>query len=95
MAGPNVIPLRPRYSPAIAAEGWMEIQAQLLTVREFVAGELRRSWERGHDKTRMAELQRADAAIRALDAEAKRLAGWADDTACADGLVTPGHGKAA
>jgi hypothetical protein len=97
MARTNVIPLRPRtprYSAAIAAESFMEVQAQLHEVRDFVDAELRTSWQRGHDTERMRHLQRADAAIRAIDAEAKRAAAWAD-AACADGLARPGHGAAA
>jgi len=94
----TVIPLRPRtprFTPAIAAESFVEVQAQLGTIRAFVAAELRRSWVRGHDVARMRELQRADAAIRAIDSEAKRAAAWADATACADHVAAPGHGTAA
>lgn len=67
-----------RFSPGIAAESFIEVQAQLVTIREFVAEEMRTSWERGHDTTRMRSLQKADAAVRAIDTEAKRAAGWAD-----------------
>lgn len=44
---------------------------------------MRRSWERGHDTTRMRQLQKADLAVRAIDIEAKRAAGWADAEAAA------------
>lgn len=67
-----------RFTPAIAAEMFCEVQAQLLTVREFVDREILISWQRGHDTTRMRSLQKADAAIRVIDAQAKKAAGWAD-----------------
>lgn len=92
----RVVPLNPRrsgYSPAVAAEAWMEVQAQLHTVRTFVGDEMRVSWERGHDVHRMRSLQKADAAIRVIDAQAKRFARWASE--CADGIEQPGHGAAA
>lgn len=94
----TIVPLRPRaprFTPAIAAESFVEVQAQLHTVREFVAHELRASWQRGHDTRRMRDLQRVDEAVRAIDAEAKRAAHWADAAACADGMARPGHGVAA
>lgn len=75
-------PSGPRYSPAIAAEGWMEVQAHLVTVRAFVAGDV-------------TDQQRAHAALAAIDAEARRQAGWADSVACPDGRRGPAHGAAA
>lgn len=92
----NVVPMKPRkagYSPAVAAEALMEVQAQLHTVRTFVGEEMRISWERGHDVRRMRSLQKADAAVRVIDAQAKRFARWASE--CADGIEQPGHGAAA
>lgn len=98
MARAAIVPLRPRtsaFTPALASESFIEVQAQLHTIASFVSSELRRSWERGHDVDRMRDLQRADAAVRAIDAEAKRAARWADAAACADGVARPGHGAAA
>jgi hypothetical protein len=63
----------PRFTPAIAAESFVEVQAHLVTIARA--------------------LQSADAAMRAIDAEAKRAAGWA--AICADGEDGPGHGAAA
>lgn len=98
MSRGNVVQMRPRptarFTPAIAAESFVEVQAQLHTIRDFVTAELRASWQRGHDTARMRDLQRAEAAVRAIDAEAKRAAAWAD-AACPDHIAAPSHGKAA
>ncbi len=82
-----------RFTASNACEAFMEVQAQLLTVREFVDREILISWQRGHDTTRMRSLQKADAAIRVIDAQAKMAAGWASE--CADGIDAPAHGRAA
>lgn len=87
--------VRPRYSAAIAAEGWMEIKAQVETLRSFIDEELRDSWQSGRDVRRMRELQRVVAATQVIETVGLKHAGWAEGIECADGVAEPGHGRAA
>lgn len=95
MATSKVIPLRPkppRYSPAIAAEGWMEVAEAARRMLEFAEGELTSSWAAG-DVRRLRRLQRFHNDAMSVLAQGRKHAGWADG--CADGIAEPGHGAAA
>lgn len=96
MARAIVVPLRPRtprYSPALAAESWMEIAESARRLLTFTESELRTSWQAG-DRTRLRELQSVHQDATRVMAEGRRLSAWAD-AACGDGKVGAGHGRAA
>lgn len=92
----NVIPLRPRtprYSPAIAAEAWMEIAESARRVLAFTEDELRTSFRAG-DLRRLRSLQSVHRDAGRVMAEGRRVSAWAD-AACSVGIAEPGHGAAA
>lgn len=92
----NVVPLvapKPRYSPAMAAESWMEIAESARRVLAFTEDELLTSWQAG-DRNRLRRLQAVHQDATRVMREGRRLSAWAD-AACADGEAAPGHGAAA
>lgn len=97
MAKSNVVqfhPRAPRYSPAIAAESWMEVSERARRLVTFAEAELLHSFAAG-DLHRLRELQALHADASVVMDQGRRMAGWADATACADGKAQPGHGAAA
>lgn len=93
----TITPLRrkaPRYSPGIAAEGWMEIAEAARRVLVFTEGELATSWAAG-DLGRLRQLQSVHRDAATVLAQGRKHAGWADANSCADGSIEPGHGAAA
>ena len=97
MAKGNVVLLRqrtPRYTPGMGAEAWMEISERARRMVVFAESELRDSFASGGIE-RLRVLQAVHADASAVVAQGRRLAGWADATACADGRAEPGHGAAA
>ena len=91
----TVTPIRPkpaRYSPAIAAEGWMEVAEAARRLLAFAESELAASWASG-DLRRLRQLQSVHRDATAVMAQGRKHAGWADG--CADHIEAPGHGRAA
>lgn len=91
----TITPIRPkptRYSPALAAESWMEIAEAARRVLAFAEGELGTSWAAG-DIRRLRALQTVHGDATTILAQGRKHAGWADG--CADGVAEPGHGLAA
>lgn len=95
MARTNVVSMRPRerYTPAIAAESWMEIAESARRMLAFAEDELRTSFASG-DLRRLRTLQSVHQDATRVVTEGRRLSAWAD-AACADGKAQPGHGAAA
>ena len=96
MARAVVVPIRPRparYSPAIAAEAWMEIAESARRVLSFAEDELRTSFRSG-DLGRLRTLQSVHRDAGRVVAEGRRMAAWAD-ASCVDHVAAPGHGRAA
>lgn len=93
----DIIVLRertPRYTAAIACEAWMEIAERSRRMVAFAEAELLTSFA-GGDVVRLRRLQALHADASEVVAQGRRMAGWADATACADGQRSPGHGAAA
>ena len=93
----NVIPLKPRaprYSPAIAAESWMEIAESARRLLAFAEDELRASFLSG-DLNRLRALQSVHQDATRIMREGRKVSAWADEAACADGVRAAGHGAAA
>lgn len=92
----NVVPIRtprpPRYSAAIAAEGWMEVAEAARRMLAFAESELATSWAAG-DLRRLRRPQAFHADATKVLAQGRKHAGWADG--CADHINAPGHGAAA
>jgi hypothetical protein len=62
--------------------------------RAFLSDELRQSWTGSRDYRRLAKLNRAWAALLAIESQGRRMSEWADSD-CADRVAKPGHGRAA
>lgn len=97
MAKGNVVVLRqrtPRYTPAMACEAWMEISERARRMVAFAEAELLHSFAHG-DLGRLRTLQALHADASEVEAQGRRMAGWADAAVCAEGKAQPGHGVAA
>lgn len=86
-------PRTPRYTPAIAAESWMEIAENARRLLAFAEDELRQSFRAG-DLPRLRVLQSVHRDAQRVMSEGRRMTAWAD-AACAGGKAQPGHGRAA
>ena len=75
------------------AEAGMEIQARAHDLRRGVEEIARRAWAT-QDPWTLHRISRLLPALAALDTEGKRIAGWGEESTCADGLAGPGHGEA-
>ena len=84
----------PRYTPAMGCEAWMEISERARRLVAFAEVELLTSFASG-DMARLRTLQALHADAAEVEAQGRRMAGWADAAVCADGKAQPGHEAAA
>jgi hypothetical protein len=80
--------------PPSVAEHAMEVQARLRRLRKDVAPLYEAALATG-DFAVVSEVHAIAETLRVGMVQAKRLAGLGDAIHCADGIKTPGHGRAA
>jgi hypothetical protein len=75
------------------AEAGMEVTARTAEVRRGVEDIARHAWAT-RDPWTLQRISRLIPSLAALDGEGKRIAGWGEESTCADGITGPGHGSA-
>jgi hypothetical protein len=76
------------------AEAGMEVTARSGELRRGLEEMARRAWGL-RDPFTLRVIEKLLRPVAALEAEGRRIAGWADEPMCADGIGTAGHGVTA